>query len=289
MSRFCWWLTDLMSRTLEPDEREVVRGDLAESGETSWQALLDVLGLALRRQSALWMNWRPWLVLVGLVLPLGVLLCLISRRDADHSAIYLWLYVNNWDPSSLSNPGFRHELAQQIGAILRGYFTLFCWSWSSGFLLGSVSRRRSLPFQSILFVVFVLFGAFPGAPPRYFGDALFYRARDFSTNAAVFDLAFYRVVFPVILQFALVLGPSVWGMVCQAGQLGSGRPLFRTILWAVAMATLPAIAIQTGLTSVPYIEKNISRSIAQIVAYWPVAYFVVIGIARHRRGKVIPA
>jgi hypothetical protein len=192
MSRFCWWLTDLVSRTLEPDEREAVRGDLAESGETSWQAFLDVLGLALRRQSALWMNWPPWLVLVGLVLPLGVLLCLTSRRDADHSAIYLWLYVNNWDPSFLSNPGFRHELAQHIGAILTGYFTLFCWSWSSGFLLGSVSRRGSLPFQSILFVVFVLFGAFLGAPPRHFGHALFNRARDFSNNAAVFDLVFYR-------------------------------------------------------------------------------------------------
>ena len=287
MSRLCWWLVDLVSRTLEPDEREAVRGDLAESGETSGQAFLDVLGLALRRQSALWTDCRPWLILLGLVLPLGVLLCLISRQDADRSAIYLWLYGNNWDTSLWSNPGFRHELARHTGTILAANFNLFCWSWSGGFLLGSVSRR-SLPVQSIFFVLFVLFGAFLGAPPRHFGHGLFYRARDFSNNAAVFDLAFYGVVFPLILRFALVLGPSVWGM-WQAERLAIGRPVFRTVLRAAAVVTLPAIAIQTGLASVPHVEGNISRSIAEVVAYWPVAYLVFAGIAIHRHRRVIPS
>jgi hypothetical protein len=284
VSRFCWWLADLVSRTLEPDEREAVRGDLAESGETGGRAFLDVLGLALRRQSALWMNWPPWVILAGLVLPLGVLLCLISRRDADGSAISLWLYLSNWDPAYLGNPAFCRELAQHAGAILTGYFTLFCWSWSSGFLLGSMSRRR-LPFHGILFSLFVLFGALLGTPPRHLGHALFYRARDFPNNAAVFDLPFYRIVFPLILQFTLVIGPSVWGM-CHAERVASGRPLFRTLLWTAAIATLPAIAIQTGLASVPNIEGSISRSIARVVAYWPAAYLVAAGIAlhRHRRG-----
>ncbi len=67
---------------LEPDEREAVRGDFAESGETSGQALRNVLGLVLRRQAALWKDWRPWLALVGLVAPLGVLLSLVARREA---------------------------------------------------------------------------------------------------------------------------------------------------------------------------------------------------------------
>ena len=34
MTRIYWWLVDLLSRTLEPDERDAVRGDFAESGET---------------------------------------------------------------------------------------------------------------------------------------------------------------------------------------------------------------------------------------------------------------
>jgi hypothetical protein len=44
--------------------QQAVRGDLAESGETGGQAFLDVLGLAFRRQSALWMTglhgWCRW-------------------------------------------------------------------------------------------------------------------------------------------------------------------------------------------------------------------------------------
>lgn len=285
MNRFFWWLADLVSRTLDTDEREAVRGDLAESGETGGRAFMDVLGLVLRRQSALWTNWRPWLVLAGLVLPVGVLLCWISRGSADGSAIYLWLYVNYWEPSFLTNPSLRHDLVLQAVAIMAGYFTLFCWSWSSGFLVGSVSRRR-LPLLSVLFVLFVLFGGYMGEPPRHFGRALFHRARDFSNHSAVFEPVFFRVLFPVILQFALVLSPSVWGMV-QAERARKFSPRFRKALWLAAIATLPALAIQTGLVSVPYIEKNVARSTAQVLAYWPVAYFVAAG-ARHRASQRHP-
>ena len=34
MTRLCWWLVETVSRVLEPDERNAVRGDFAESGET---------------------------------------------------------------------------------------------------------------------------------------------------------------------------------------------------------------------------------------------------------------
>ena len=281
MNGFCWWLADLASRALEPHEREAVRGDLAESGETGGRALLEVLGLALRRQSALWMHWRPWLALVGLVLPLGVLLCWISRQEADGSAIYFWLYASYWEPAFLINPSLRHDLVLHAGAILTGYFTLFCWSWSSGFLLGSVSRR-SLPFLGILFVSLVLFGAYLGEPPRHFGRALFHRARDFSSHSPVFELVFFRVLFPVILQFALVLSPSFWGMI-QAERARKFPPRFRRVLWLAAIATLPAVAIQTGLVTVPYMKGSIAPSMAQIVAYWPAAYFIAAG-ARRRHG-----
>lgn len=270
MNQFCWWLADLVSRTLEPNERDAVLGDLTESSETGGRAFLDVLGLAIRRQSALWMNWRPWLALVGLALPLGVLLCLISRREADGSAIYLWLDVNYWEPSFLSNSSLRHDLILQAVAIMAGYFTLFCWSWSSGFLLGSVSRRR-LPFLSILFVFFVLFGAHLGPLPSHFGHALFHRARD--RRSVVFEMPFYRVVFPLILQFALVLGPSAWGM-CQAERALRRSPFFRKTLWIAAIATLPAIAIQTGLMSVPYVKGNMARSMARSsrIGRWHISF-----------------
>ena len=39
MIRLWWWLVDIVSQGLEPDERDAVRGDLAECGETGGQAL----------------------------------------------------------------------------------------------------------------------------------------------------------------------------------------------------------------------------------------------------------
>jgi hypothetical protein len=199
MTRICWWLVDRLSRLLEPDEREAVRGDLAESGESGRQALRGVLGLVVRRQAALWKDWRPWLAL--LVVPLGMPLSLVSMRTSDHSAIYIWLYANNWDWAFLRNTGFRHDLAHFSAVVLVSYLTLICWSWTSGFLLGFLSRR-AIQVNGTLFCLVLLLADFLGAPPiRYFDN-----------NAAVFALTFYRVMFPLIVQAVLVLLPSLWGM-----------------------------------------------------------------------------
>ena len=85
MDRICWGLVDISSRLLESAEREAVCGDLAESGVTGSRALGDILGLVVRRQAALWADWRPWLGLVGLVVPLGMLLSIVSKGMADGS------------------------------------------------------------------------------------------------------------------------------------------------------------------------------------------------------------
>jgi hypothetical protein len=44
MPRVCWRLVEIASLMLHPDERDVVRGHLAESGAAGGQALCDVLG-----------------------------------------------------------------------------------------------------------------------------------------------------------------------------------------------------------------------------------------------------
>jgi len=80
-----WWVVDIVSRLLEPDEREAVRGDLTESGARGGQALRDVLGLVVRRQAALWSDWRPWLT--GWSWTSGFVLGSLSRRT-------LWVYGN---------------------------------------------------------------------------------------------------------------------------------------------------------------------------------------------------
>jgi hypothetical protein len=51
-----------------------VLGDFAESRETGSQALRDLFGLVVRRRAGLWLDWRPWVILVAFVVPLGTLL-----------------------------------------------------------------------------------------------------------------------------------------------------------------------------------------------------------------------
>ena len=64
VTRLCWSLVDIVSRMLERDERDAVRGDLAEAGERAGKALLQVLGLAVRRRRPFgrtgapgWFSW----------------------------------------------------------------------------------------------------------------------------------------------------------------------------------------------------------------------------------------
>ena len=54
MNASVWPLVELSSKLLDHEEREVVLGDLEETHETAWRGMLDVFGLILRRQAALW-------------------------------------------------------------------------------------------------------------------------------------------------------------------------------------------------------------------------------------------
>ena len=170
MTRICWWCVDLVSRMLEPGERDAVRGDFAESGETGGQALRGLLGLVLRRQIALWKDWRPWLALLGAVAPLGILLSLVSRRVADSSAVTSWLYLNNWDWTYVWNSGFRLDFARDVAFVLFGFLLLSCWSWTSGFVLGYLSRR-AIWINGALFCL-VLVAVELSGMPRFLGRSL---------------------------------------------------------------------------------------------------------------------
>jgi hypothetical protein len=119
MTRVCWQLVEILSLMLHPDERQVVRGDLVESGATGNQALRDVLGLVVRRQATLWMHWRPWLTLASLVVPLGMLLSVVSRSTAAGSAVYVWMYANNWKWGDLGNTGFWHVFVETVLLVFR--------------------------------------------------------------------------------------------------------------------------------------------------------------------------
>ena len=227
MSRTCWWLVDLVSRLLEPDERDAVRGDLAESGEAAGRALGGVFGLVVRRQAGLWKDWRPWLALVGVVVPLGLLLGLNSVWIGRSYDLYLWIAGNYGaiDPAILRDTG----LSVGRGMVLLACHSLLlgCWSWSAGFALGALSRG-AMRVNGVLFCAMLLLGEGWGAPKHHYYVA-----------GAAFAKTLSSALLPLALLAVLVLVPSVWGM--YEGRRRSTLNLPHAILWTAAMGILTAL------------------------------------------------
>ena len=151
------WLVDKAASLLDPAEREVVRGDLAETGESGAGAVLDILGLVARRQMALWTEWQPWTALIFVVAPLGMILSLISRLWADATSIDAWVYLGHWDWSFFQYPGLRADLLRVLFLTIRDYLALLCWAWTCGFTITALSRRTAW-LNMLMFCVILLAG-----------------------------------------------------------------------------------------------------------------------------------
>lgn len=293
MSQLWWWMVEPVSRFLEHDEREAVLGDLEESRQTGPQALLDVLDVVIRRQARLWTGWRPWLMLFGLILPLGMLLSILSRQTSDGSAVYLWMYANNWDAALTQNPGFWHLFAETMASVFISYLTLACWSWTGGFVLGSLSRAMSA-LNSFLLCGILFCGEIIGAPSysAFFHHKLFRDLHLPDPNAAIFDVSFYRVVLPVVMQIVLVAIPALWGFRLAIG-MGKLRRLVSTGLWLAAIATLAVVLMpEVGLwfflaTHVFHINApdtiwSAIRALQYLrpIEFWPIVFLIVHAITQ---------
>jgi hypothetical protein len=294
MNQLWWWAVEPVSRFLEQNERQAVLGDLAESRQTGPRVLLDVLDVVIRRQARLWMGWRPWLILFALILPLGMLLSILSRQTSDRSAVYLWMYANNWDAALTQNPGFWRLFAETAASVFIAYLTLACWSWTGGFVIGSGSRAMGA-LNSLSLCLILFFGEIIGAPrySAFVHDKLFTDLHLPDSNAAVFDVSFYRVVLPVIVQIVLVAIPALWGY-RVAMSLVRVRRLVSTSLLAVATATLTVVflpevglwfflaarilhanapsGIWTGIRALKYLQP---------IEFWPIVFLIAQAIA-HR-------
>jgi hypothetical protein len=132
MTSVGWSFVEIASRLLERDEREAVLGDLTEAGENAGQSLLDVFGLVIRRQAILWKSWRPWLAAFGVTLPGSFLLMGISLSVSWRYLHFIGLKASPANELT-AWPGFL-LLAGQV-LLLTGL------AWTSGFVVGALSRR----------------------------------------------------------------------------------------------------------------------------------------------------
>jgi hypothetical protein len=126
MSSQHWSLVEAAALLLEPAEREVILGDLAETGERAWRGVMGVLGLIARRQATEWRQWRPWLAAFGLALPGSFFLMGASVSVSAQVASFIQCLT--------FTPRGGLSLACQIALLL-------AWSWTGGFVVGSISRR----------------------------------------------------------------------------------------------------------------------------------------------------
>jgi len=141
MMRFGWWLLSVLARALEPAERDVVLGDLAESGEGVGAATRNLLGLIVRRQVGLWLFWRPWLALFGVSCLAGLSLSrIVFRLNVD-----LYKYAAHY-ATDLTAP-------QEVAFLLCLAGALTVWSWTCGFALGSLSGRAVWLTWSVFYFV----------------------------------------------------------------------------------------------------------------------------------------
>jgi hypothetical protein len=115
-------LIEVAAQLLGPCEREAVLGDLEEAGENSWRGLLGVLGLVIRRETALWNRWQPWVAAFALALPFSFVLMGFSLSVGWSYQNFIRLGVGFWP-------------------LISRLFLLVAWSWTGGFVVGSLSRR----------------------------------------------------------------------------------------------------------------------------------------------------
>ena len=127
-----WSFVEVAAYLLEHDEREAVLGDLVEAGESAWQGFWDVLGLVVRRQLVPWKNWRPWLASFGLALPGSLLLMGFSVSISQ-------TYQRLIHPAVFKATGL--TICPGFTLLLCNVLLLIGWSWTGGFVMGSVSRR----------------------------------------------------------------------------------------------------------------------------------------------------
>jgi hypothetical protein len=147
MTRLCWQLVETLSRMLDPDERQAVRGDLAESGVSVVTALRDLLGLIVRRQVGLWTVWQPWLALFGVCGLAGVPLSRIAFRLNVDLGLQLMAYRHGAHFGTSLTPD------QDMAFLLCLTVALLVWSWTCGFVLGSLSGRAVWLTWSVFYLI----------------------------------------------------------------------------------------------------------------------------------------
>jgi len=194
VSGLCWLLADRVSLLLATEERDAVRGDLAESGEGGGEVLVQVLGLAARRQAAGWKNGRPWCALL-LATGMGLKLVRQSAPLIHLSATYAWMYMANWRMADAGNAGFWRLLLRESAQILLSGLLLTVSSLAAGVVIGMSVAQRNAAVSGAVCCVALMAPNFANVPQN-----------------PVLGPAILRALYALLMLAAVVLLPAVCGL-----------------------------------------------------------------------------
>jgi len=297
MSNLGWDLATTMAAALDTEEKNAVLGDLAESGVGGARALREVCGLVLRRQAQLWMDWRPWALLLAVVAPLGFVLSIESRLTAGINSVYLWLYLNNFGTDLLRNHGFWYELGSSVPLVLSSFLRLACWSWIAGMLIGFASKRVIK--SSYLALLIVLLLAFAVGVPFYLAqfDRIFLGpARVMpNQNGPIAQVPFYRFLYPWLVQLVVVAVPAVYG-IRQGSHAAKLRRLLKVAIVILLLFASAEMLLESTKLWFIWIPHPVARRVFPYLAhfaplhwivYWPVIYLLALRLRRTVRASVV--
>jgi len=165
---------------LEPREREIVLGDLAECSVSDLRAFSEVLRLIVRRQALLWTSWRPWFALICVAGISGFYLSLMFRglRSGIFVQMSAWRHYGVHYNAGVTS--FRGDVIQMCCLAA----AIFCWTAVSASALRRFSGRAlwltGLFFYVVVHVSAAAWALLSGAvviranPPRWtaFGPVL---------------------------------------------------------------------------------------------------------------------
>jgi hypothetical protein len=295
MTRITTWLADSLSAWLDADAREAVRGDAEELGRAGPRLVWDLLSVILRRDARVWTHAGPWLALLLVIVPSGFVLSVVSRAWALSMAIYGWLYIQNWTWGYLGSVGARRDTLEVIGTACLQGTSLVLWSWTIGFVIGSLSRRAA-PVNGLFLAVMVCAATTGTTTIGVLNPG----------NATVFSLFFYRAMVPLCARILLVILPACLGIhrACRPDALSRW-----SIAWSLAAAIVTGImvrplmgALAYGLvpTSVRTVHQGVpwsrfggwSSAVLPLVPFvmaWPIAYLMIQVYRQHRQSLSTPA
>jgi hypothetical protein len=290
ISRKCWTLALWVSTSLEQPERETVIGDLAESAESGHRALANVLGLVIRRQAVVWRHWHLWAALSIFVLPVSFLLCIVAQNAAGESAVYAWMYANNWDWAMTKSSGFWYEFAHAAGQLSLHCLLVACWSWGAGLLL-SCLHKSIQPTTRVAFLLLLALFQIVNAPQHWFHLWMFLSGLlpmpPIGGPNPVTAIAFYRVVFPFLILGTLVALPAIGGMQHQAlsapKKLRPALVIGACVSVMIMLLRVPGFWFLLGASGRQWGWRHQgAMQLVTLIAYWPVLYMVEIGVRRFR-------